>query len=70
MGGLNHPTICWRDNTAGHNNTAGGSWTVLMFWFRLQSATKAPRGRPSPCWGAEENGKKQGENWWVGIRAV
>jgi len=34
------------------------------------AATKAPRGRPSPRRGAEENGKKQAENWWVGIRAV
>jgi len=28
----------------------------------LQPATKAPRGRPSPCQGAEENGKKQAES--------
>jgi len=40
----------------------------VMVW--LQPATKAPRGRPSPCRGAEENGKKEAENWWVGIRAV
>jgi len=33
----------------------------LMFWFWLQPATKAPRGRPSPRWGAEENGNKQAE---------
>ena len=39
-----------------------------MVW--LWPATKAPRGRPSPCWGAEENGKKQAENWWDGISAV
>jgi len=32
-----------------------------MFWFRLQPVTKAPRGRPSPRRGAEENGKKQAE---------
>jgi len=31
----------------------------VMVW--LQPATKAPRGRPSPCCGAEENGKKQAE---------
>jgi len=41
-----------------------------MFWFWLQPATKAPRSRPSPRRGAEENGNKQAENWWVGIRAV
>jgi len=29
-----------------------------LFWFRLPPATKAPRGRPSPRRGAEENGKK------------
>jgi len=28
---------------------------------RLQPATKAPRGRPSPRRGAEENGKKEAE---------
>jgi len=28
-----------------------------MVWLRL--ATKAPRGRPSPRWGAEENGNRQ-----------
>jgi len=33
-----------------------------IFWFRLPLATKVPRGRPSPCWGVEENGKKQAEN--------
>ena len=32
--------------------------TVLV-WVR--PATKAPRSRPSPRWGAEENGKKQAE---------
>jgi len=31
----------------------------VMVW--LQQATKAPRGRPSPRRGAEENGKKQAE---------
>ena len=41
-----------------------------VFWFWLLLATKAPRGCPSPRWGAEENGKKQAENWWVGIRVV
>jgi len=40
----------------------------VMVW--LQPATKASRGRPSPRRGAEENGKKQAENWWVGVRAV
>jgi len=30
-----------------------------MVWLR--PATKAPRGRPSPGWDAEENGKKQAE---------
>jgi len=30
-----------------------------MVW--LQPAAKVPRGRPSPCWGAKENGKKQAE---------
>jgi len=30
----------------------------------------APHGRPSPHRGAEENGKKEAENRWVGIRAV
>jgi len=39
-----------------------------MVWLRL--ATKAPRDLPSPLCSAEENGKKQAENWWVGIRAV
>ena len=32
-----------------------------VFWFWLQPVTKVPRGRPSPRWGAEENGKKQAE---------
>jgi len=32
-----------------------------VFWFGLQPARKAPRGHPSPHWGAEENGKKQAE---------
>jgi len=41
-----------------------------VFAFRLPPATKAPRGPPSPHQGAEENGKKQAENRWVGIRAV
>jgi len=40
----------------------------VIVWLR--PVTKAPRGRPSPRWGAEENGKKQAKNWWVGIRAV
>jgi len=40
----------------------------ILVW--VQPATKATRGRPSPRRGAEENGKKQAENWWVGIRAV
>jgi len=35
--------------------------TKLMFWFWLQPATKAPRGRPSPHRGSDENGKKQAE---------
>jgi len=34
---------------------------LALFWFRLPPATKAPRGRPSPRRGAEENGKKQAE---------
>jgi len=34
---------------------------MYLFWFRLPLATKAPRGRPSPRRGAEENGKKQAE---------
>jgi len=42
----------------------------LVFWLGLRPATKAPRGRPSPRRGAEENGKKRGRNRWVGIRAV
>jgi len=33
----------------------------LLFWFRMQPATKAPCGCPSPRQGAEENGKKQAE---------
>jgi len=54
----------------------GGKWKEKgktrgsVFWFGLQPAKKAPRGHPSPCRDAEENGKKQAENWWVGIRAV
>jgi len=32
-----------------------------MFWFWLPPATKAPRGRPSPHRGVEENGKKKAE---------
>ena len=32
----------------------------LLFWFQLPPATKAPRSRPSPCRGAEDNGKKTG----------
>jgi len=35
--------------------------SIRLFWFRLPPATKAPRGRPSPCWHAEENEKKQAE---------
>jgi len=31
-----------------------------MFRFWLPPATKVPRGRPSPCRGAEDNGKKTG----------
>jgi len=31
----------------------------VLIWLRL--ATKAPRGHPSPCRGAEENGKKEAE---------
>jgi len=31
----------------------------VIVWLR--PATKVPRGRHSPCWGAEENGKKQAE---------
>ena len=34
-------------------------FTTVLVW--LQPATKAPRGRPSPCQGVEENGKKQAE---------
>jgi len=40
----------------------------VMLW--LQPATKEPLGRLSPRRAAEENGKKQAENWWVRIRAV
>jgi len=40
----------------------------VLVW--LSPAKKAPRGLPSPHRGAEENGKKQAENWWVQIRAV
>jgi len=32
-----------------------------MYWFRLQSSKKAPRGHPYPRRGAEKNGKKQAE---------
>jgi len=32
---------------------------IVVVW--LPPATKAPRGRPSPRRGAEENGKKQAE---------
>jgi len=50
------------------------SWTSVQrrksVLVRLQLATKAPHGCPSPRRGAEENGKKQAQNWWVGIRAV
>jgi len=31
-----------------------------VFWFRLQPATKATRGHPSPRHGAKDNGKKTG----------
>jgi len=51
-------------------NNIFGSYALLlivMVWLRL--ATKAPHGHPSPRRGAEENGKKQAENQWVGIRA-
>ena len=34
---------------------------VQVSCFRLPPATKAPRGRPSPRRGAEENGKKEAE---------
>jgi len=40
----------------------------VMVW--LQLATKAPRSRPSPRRGAQENGKETGRNWWVGLRSV
>jgi len=43
---------------------------MSVFWFRLPPATKVPRGHPSPRRGAEQNEKKEAENWWVGIRAV
>ena len=36
-------------------------WFMLLFWFHLQPATQAPRGRPSPRRGTEENGKKEAE---------
>jgi len=42
-------------------NISGELHHKLVFWFRLQPVTKAPRGRPSPHQGAEENGKKQAE---------
>jgi len=32
-----------------------------VFWFRLPPATKVPCSRPSPCRGAEKNGKKEAE---------
>jgi len=31
----------------------------IVFWFWLPLATKAPCSCPSPCHGAEENGKKK-----------
>jgi len=34
---------------------------IEVFWFWLQPATKVPRSRPSPRWGAEDNGNKQAE---------
>jgi len=34
---------------------------MLLSWFRLPPATKAPRRRPFPRQRAEENGKKQAE---------
>jgi len=36
-----------------------GTFKTVLVWLR--PATKAPRGRPSPRRGAEENGKKQAE---------
>ena len=36
-------------------------WSDWVFWFWLPPATKAPRGRPSPHHGAEENEKKEAE---------
>jgi len=53
-----------------------GKYIVKLYWMvstsvsLVRPATKAPRGRPSPRRGAEENEKKTGRNWWVGIRAV
>ena len=38
--------------------TLGSSGGVIVW---LQPATKVPCGRPSPRWGAEENGKKEAE---------
>jgi len=38
-----------------------GNVPGTMFWFWLQPVTKAPRGSPYPCWGAEENGRKEAE---------
>jgi len=34
---------------------------IPLSWFRLPPATKAPRGRLSPCRRAEENEKKEVE---------
>jgi len=38
-----------------------GSKCVYLVMVWLRPATKATRDRPSPRWGAEENGKKQAE---------
>jgi len=40
---------------------SSGSIEIRAVLVRLQPATKAPRGHPSPRWGAEENGKKEAE---------
>jgi len=61
----NTKPCCRRTTGFGAEERGGG-----LFWFRLPPAKKVPRGRPSPRCSVEENGKKTGRNWWVGIKAV
>jgi len=56
----------WRKDAAVQASAPGiaSPWDCeddTLFWFWLPPATEVPRSRPSPRWGAEENGKKKAE---------